>query len=72
MTTRILLSIVLSCILYDHQVTGMGFLGLVVVMGAVCYRIKRKAEGKHLVKWQGIQDEKAMELVQEWHEHIDT
>lgn len=71
MTTRVLLSIALSCILYGHEVGSTGFLGLMVVMGAVCYRIKRKAEGKQLIRWQGIGDEKAMELVQEWHEHAD-
>lgn len=71
MTTRILLSIALSCILYGHEVTSGGFLGLMMVMGAVCYRIKRKAEGKQLIKWQGMTDAKAPELVQEWHEHVD-
>ena len=71
MTTRILLSIALSCILYGHHVTGMGFLGLMLVMGAVLYRIKRKAEGNQLFKWQGMEDDKAQELVQEWHEHVD-
>lgn len=71
MTTRILLSIGLSCILYDHEVTGIGFVGLMMVMGAVLYRIKRKAEGQHLLKWQGMDDDKAQELVQEWHEHVD-
>jgi adenosine 3'-phospho 5'-phosphosulfate transporter B2 len=71
MTTRILLSIALSCFLYGHEVSGMGFLGLMAVFGAVLYRIKRKAEGAQLIKWQGIDDEKAGELVQEWHEHLD-
>lgn len=71
MTTRILLSIGLSCILYGHEVTGLGFVGLMMVMGAVLYRIKRKAEGQHLLKWQGMDDDKAQELVQEWHEHVD-
>jgi adenosine 3'-phospho 5'-phosphosulfate transporter B2 len=71
MTTRILLSIALSCILYGHRVGGIGFLGLMSVMGAVLYRIKRKAEGNQLLKWQGMQDDKAVELVQEWHEHVD-
>ncbi|KAI2492708.1 UAA transporter family [Fragilaria crotonensis] len=36
MTTRILLSIAFSCILYGHEVTGVGFMGLMMVMGAVC------------------------------------
>ena len=72
MTTRILLSIALSVLTYGHQVTGVGFLGLMLVLGAVLYRIKRKAEGKQLIKWQGMEDDdKGRELVQEWHEHVD-
>jgi len=72
MTTRILLSIGLSCIIYGHKVTPIGFAGLSLVMGAVLYRIKRKAEGTQLIKWEGMADDKAPELVQEWHEHLDT
>ena len=71
MTTRVLLSIALSVVLYGHKVTGMGFLGLSLVMGAVLYRIKRKAEGTQLIKWQGMDDDKGPVLVQEWHEHTD-
>eukprot|EP00978_Attheya_sp_CCMP212_P039640 scaffold207977_cov55-Attheya_sp.AAC.4 len=71
MTTRVLISIALSCIMYGHQVTSTGFLGLVLVVSAVGYRISRKLQGKQLVKWQGMGDEKASELVQEWHEHVD-
>lgn len=71
MTTRILLSIGLSCFIYGHHVGWTGFLGLVLVLGAVLYRIKRKAEGNQLLKWQGMGDDKAIELVQEWHEHVD-
>jgi adenosine 3'-phospho 5'-phosphosulfate transporter B2 len=74
MTTRILISIALSVILYEHKVTATGFYGLVLVVGAVFYRIKRKAEGRQLIKWQGMgeKSEKEIELVQEWHEHVDT
>jgi adenosine 3'-phospho 5'-phosphosulfate transporter B2 len=72
MTTRILLSIALSCILYGHKVSATGFFGLCLVMAAVLYRIKRKAEGQQLLKWQGMEDNaKDHELVQEWHEHVD-
>ena len=74
MTTRILLSIALSCVLYGHQVTASGFFGLMLVMAAVLYRIRRKAQGQQLLKWQGLSDDdeaKAHELVQEWHEHVD-
>lgn len=71
MTARILLSIAVSCVLYGHKVSAMGFLGLMFVSGAVLYRIKRKTEGTQLLKWQGLEDTKAQELVQEWHEHLD-
>ncbi|KAG7356408.1 UAA transporter family protein [Nitzschia inconspicua] len=71
MTTRILLSIALSCIMWGHPVTAVGFLGLTLVLGAVLFRIKKKAEGQQLIKWQGMEDDKGKELVQEWHEHLD-
>ena len=72
MTTRILLSIALSCVLYGHTVSATGFFGLMLVLGAVIYRIRRKAQGRQLLKWQGMEDDdKAFELVQEWHEHVD-
>jgi adenosine 3'-phospho 5'-phosphosulfate transporter B2 len=45
MTTRILLSIALSVLTYGHQVTGVGFLGLMLVLSAVLYRIKREFSG---------------------------
>jgi adenosine 3'-phospho 5'-phosphosulfate transporter B2 len=72
MTTRILISIALSCVLYGHQVSATGFFGLVLVLGAVVYRIRRKAQGQQLLTWKGMEDDaKALELVQEWHEHVD-
>ena len=71
MTIRILTSIGLSVILYNHQVTTVGFFGLVTVMAAIGYRIKRQAESSHLIKWKGMDDHKAFALVREWHEHVD-
>lgn len=71
MTVRVLTSIAVSCMLYDHKVTGNGFLGICIVVGAVLYRVKRKAEGQRLIKWAGIDNDKASELVSEWHEHLD-
>jgi len=71
MTTRVLISIALSCHIYDHKVTQIGFFGLVLVMCAILYRIKRKAESSQLVKWRGMEDARAHQLVQEWHEHVD-
>jgi adenosine 3'-phospho 5'-phosphosulfate transporter B2 len=74
MTTRVLISIAFSVFLYGHNVTATGFFGLVIVVSCVGYRIKRKAEGRQLIKWKGMgeKSEKEVELVQEWHEHIDT
>lgn len=72
MTTRILLSIAISCILYDHEIDEQGVFGLLLVFGAIIYRLKRKAEGKQLIKWRGMSDEVGQALVQEWHEHTDT
>ena len=71
MTTRVVMSIALSVYMYGHKVTEIGFFGLVLVMTAVCYRVKRKAEGTQLIKWRGMDDTKAQDLVQEWHEHAD-
>jgi len=71
MTTRILLSIALSCVLYGHPITNVGYLGLAMVMFGVLYRIKKKAEGQQLIRWQGMDDDKGKELVHEWHEHLD-
>jgi len=71
MTTRVVVSIALSCHIYNHKVTTIGFSGLALVVAAILYRIKRKAESTQLVKWQGIDDARAHELVQEWHEHVD-
>jgi len=71
MTFRVILSISLSCFLYGHKVTAVGFFGLCMVTGAIIYRVKRKAEGAQLIKWKGVSHEKAFELVREWHEHVD-
>jgi len=74
MTSRIVLSIALSCYYYGHEVSDVGFYGLVLVVGAMCYRIKKKAEGTQLIKWRGMEDDDgraAKELVHEWHNHAD-
>ena len=74
MTTRVLISIALSVLIYEHKLTSTGFFGLAIVVASVAYRIKKKAEGRQLIKWKGFgaRSEKEIELVQEWHEHIDT
>ena len=71
MTVRVLMSIAISCVLYGHEVTSTGFLGMSLVVCGVLYRIKRKSEGERLLRWAGIDDDKASELVNEWHEHLD-
>jgi len=72
MNTRIILSILLSAIIYNHQLTGPGLLGLFLVFAAIAYRIKRKTGGKDLIKWAGKNDvDKSMDIFHEWHEHCD-
>lgn len=69
MAIRILLSVLLSCIVYSHPVNELGVLGMLLVFGATAYRIKRKAEGKPLIRWR--ENEDAREVFKEWHEHLD-
>ncbi|CAM9365624.1 unnamed protein product, partial [Discosporangium mesarthrocarpum] len=71
MTIRIAISILVSCLIYSHPVTEMGLVGLIIVFGAVFYRIKRRMEGKRLVKWENMDSSKGMDLFHEWHEHLD-
>ena len=71
MAVRVIMSIAMSCYLYGHKVSGNGFLGLGLVVGALLYRVKRQAQGKKLIRWAGIDNDKASDLVNEWHEHLD-
>lgn len=47
MTIRILLSIVFSCLIYDHPIAELDYVGMFVVFLAVGYRIQRKTEGNN-------------------------
>lgn len=69
--TRIALSILVSCLIYDHPITELGMLGMLIVFGAVFYRINRRLQGKRLVEWEGMDDSKGMDMFHEWHEHLD-
>ena len=71
MAVRVIMSIAMSCYLYGHKVSGNGFLGLGLVVGALLYRVKRQAQGKKLIRWAGIDNDKASDLANEWHEHLD-
>jgi len=70
MSLRILFSTILSCIVYSHPVTELGFLGIFIVFGAITFRIRRKTEGKPLIRWRESEGAKA--VFQEIHEHIDA
>lgn len=71
MNTRIILSILLSCFIYSHDVGASGYLGLFLVFSSIAYRIKRKMQGQdRLITWR-VDPEKEMELFHEWHEHCD-
>jgi len=69
MTIRILFSTILSCLVYSHNITELGLLGIAIVFGAVSYRIKMKTEGKPLIRWRETEESK--QVFHEWHEHLD-
>eukprot|EP00602_Paraphysomonas_sp_CaronLab_P010400 CAMPEP_0185025790 /NCGR_PEP_ID=MMETSP1103-20130426/9340_1 /TAXON_ID=36769 /ORGANISM="Paraphysomonas bandaiensis, Strain Caron Lab Isolate" /LENGTH=486 /DNA_ID=CAMNT_0027559141 /DNA_START=125 /DNA_END=1585 /DNA_ORIENTATION=- len=71
MSMRILFSTVLSCLVYSHPITELGFVGMVVVFGAITYRIMRKTEGKPLLRWKAEGVERTKNIFHEWHEHLD-
>ena len=72
MSTRILFSIVLSCIVYSHPVKELGVVGIITVFSAIVYRTRRKMEGQSLLRWKGQRNlEENKNIVQEWHEHLD-
>ena len=69
MSMRILFSTLLSCFVYSHPIKELGFLGIAIVFGAIFYRIRRKTEGKSLIRWR--ENEEAKVIFHEWHEHLD-
>ena len=69
MSMRILFSTILSCFVYSHPIKELGFLGIAIVFGAIFYRIRRKTEGKSLIRWR--ENEEAKVIFHEWHEHLD-
>lgn len=71
-TIRILLSIILSNVLYAHPITEMGVVGMIIVFGAAFYRIKRKTEAHPLFTWLGgLDPQQGIALFHELHEHLD-
>lgn len=69
MSIRILVSTVVSCAVYSHPITEMGWLGIIIVSCAVTYRIKRKMEGQPLLRWKDTGNSGI--VLKEWHEHLD-
>lgn len=45
MSVRILLSTLLSCWVFNHPVQELGLIGILLVFGAIAFRIKKKTEG---------------------------
>jgi len=70
MSIRILFSIMLSCLLFNHPVTELGFLGIIIVFGAITYRVKRKTESQPLFQWSES-SETHKRIFKAWHEHVD-
>lgn len=73
MSVRILLSTLISCFVYSHPITELGFVGIILVFGSIAYRIRRKTEGKPIIRWKetvksAVQTRK---VFSEWHEHLD-
>ncbi|CAN0273668.1 unnamed protein product [Laminaria digitata] len=44
---------------------------MLIVFGAVFYRINRRLQGKKLLVWEGMDGSKGMDMFHEWHEHLD-
>ncbi|GMI17027.1 hypothetical protein TrLO_g15307 [Triparma laevis f. longispina] len=71
MTIRVLMSIVVSCIMYEHPITFTGALGLLFVMSGVGYRIGKKAKGGQLIKFESLEMGTRTQVLQSWHENLD-
>jgi len=70
MNTRIILSILLSCLIYSHPVSSQGLFGLFIVFASVGYRIKMQTKSEKLLKWRE-QQLNGKEWFHEMHEHMD-
>lgn len=71
MSIRILVSIWLSCIVYSHPISEMGYLGILIVCGATGYRLMKKTEGQPLIRWKDVEVQDSGVVFKEWHEHLD-
>lgn len=71
MSIRILFSTLLSCFVYSHPITELGFVGILIVFGAIGYRIRRKTYGKPLIRWRETKHLRAKQVISALHEHLD-
>jgi adenosine 3'-phospho 5'-phosphosulfate transporter B2 len=71
MSIRILISTMLSCAVYSHPITELGFVGILIVFGAITYRIRRKTHGKPLIRWKDTKHLRAKQVFSALHEHLD-
>ena len=71
MSIRILISTMLSCFVYSHPITELGFVGILIVFGAITYRIWRKTHGKPLIRWKETKTGRAKQVFAALHEHLD-
>jgi solute carrier family 35 (adenosine 3'-phospho 5'-phosphosulfate transporter), member B2 len=70
MSMRILASTILSCLVYNHPITELGLVGMMMVFGSMGYRIQRKVKDGPLLKWK--EHTNATAIFHEWHEHCDV
>ena len=70
MNTRIVLSILFSCVIYGHTVNSQGGFGLFLVFAAVAYRTQRKTTGGNFIRW-AEQKQQGQDWFKEVHEHLD-
>lgn len=76
MSVRLLFSTLLSCAVYSHPIRELGVVGMLLVFGAVSFRIKKQTEGRPLIRWRDKDNGDHSSggggsIVREWHEHID-
>ena len=74
MSMRILFSTLLSCAFYSHQITELGVVGIIIVFSAIAYRIRRKTDGKPLIRWKEQTSKTkhhSRRVFNEWNEHMD-
>ena len=74
MAIRILFSTLLSCFIYDPAIAELGVVGILIVFSSLAYRIRKKTQGKPLIRWKKTQRSShahTKKIFSEWHENMD-